>query len=136
MYMNPTLPGVGGLWPIQAPAHSIAFLSRHIGSGPGVVGLSGMQVQPLVPCRIVRILPSASIATMVAFLLIDCGAALIALLMSSASVGPAFLSLAAFAPDTFASSARTDRENAASANASNDSALRIGGSPNRCCATS
>src|ERR1700737_3115963 len=87
MYMNPTLPTVGGWWLIHACAHSIEFASRHIGSGPGVTGLSGMQVKPFVPLRSVRIVPSASIATSVApFATLD-GAAFIALAMSSASVG-------------------------------------------------
>src|SRR5271166_3985790 len=90
MYMRPILPGVGALCATHACTHSIAFASIHIGSGPGVAGLSGMQVKPFVPLRIVRILPSASIATIVAFLLTAAGAALIALLISSASVGPAF----------------------------------------------
>src|SRR5881227_1009123 len=66
MYIRPTLPAGGALWPIQALAHSIAFLSAHIGSGPGVAGLSGMHVQPFVPLRIVRIFPPADISTMVA----------------------------------------------------------------------
>src|SRR3979411_1294039 len=57
----------------------------HIGSGPGVAGLSGMQVKPFVPLRSVRILPSASMATIVAFLPTAAGAALIALLIMSAS---------------------------------------------------
>src|SRR2546421_11327337 len=73
MYMKPTFPAGGALWPIQAPAHSIAFLSMHIGSGPGVVGLSGMHVQPFVPARIVRILPSAPISMIVAFFAMDIG---------------------------------------------------------------
>src|SRR5271165_2983627 len=59
-----------------------------------------MQVNPFVPLRSVRILPSASIATIVAFLPTAGGAALIALLISSASVGPAMaagLDVSAFA---------------------------------------
>src|ERR1051326_7800307 len=82
MYMRPTLLVGGALWPIQAFAHSIAFLSAHIGSGPGVAGLSGMQVQPFVPGRSVRILPSAVMLTMVAPSPMPAGAALIALAMS------------------------------------------------------
>src|ERR1043165_9886467 len=85
MYMKPTLPASGALCDIQAPAHSIAFLSMHIGSGPGVVGLSGMHVQPFVPSRSVRILPSALMSITVAFFAIDIGAADIALAISAAS---------------------------------------------------
>src|SRR5271169_3481415 len=53
----------------------------HMGSGPGVAGLSGMQVNPFVPSRNVRIWPSAPIATIVAFALTFLGAARIALLI-------------------------------------------------------
>src|SRR5512135_727136 len=88
MYIRPTFPA-GGVWcPIQACAQAIAFASRHIGSGPGVVGLSGMQVQPLLPLRSVRML-APSIATIVAFLETLIGAAFIALATSWASVGAA-----------------------------------------------
>src|ERR1700680_1281780 len=79
MYMRPILPLAGVLWPIHAPAPSIAALSIHIGSGPGVAGLSGMQVNPFVPSRNVRIVPSAFIATIVAAALTFFGAACIAL---------------------------------------------------------
>src|SRR5512135_885955 len=50
MYMIPgaLLPGFGAR-AIHAPAHFIPSASAHIGSGPGVPGLSGRQVQPLVP---------------------------------------------------------------------------------------
>src|ERR1700688_3337272 len=72
----------------------MAFLSMHMGSGPGVAGLSGMQVNPLLPLRSVRILPSASIVTMVAFLPTPAGAAFMALLIRSASLGAVFLSWA------------------------------------------
>src|SRR6187455_2437583 len=58
----------------------------HIGSGPGVSGLSAMHVNPFVPLRTVRIFPSASIATMVASFATPAGAAVIALLMISASL--------------------------------------------------
>src|SRR5258708_39815565 len=88
MYIRPTLPAAGVLWPTQALIHSSALASAPIGSGPGVAGLSGMHVKPLVPLRRTRILPSASIATMVAFFPTAAGAALMALLISSASVGP------------------------------------------------
>src|SRR6202035_5984618 len=94
MYMNPTLPTVGEMWLAHACTQSMAFLSIHMGSGPGVAGLSGMQVNPLVPLRSVRILPSASIVTMVAFLPTLAGAAFMALLINAASVGAVFLSLA------------------------------------------
>src|ERR1700676_3072976 len=85
MYMKPTLPAGGVLCEDHALAHSIALASMHIGSGPGVAGLSGMQVKPLVPLRSVRILPPGSITTIVAFLPTLAGAALIALVISLAS---------------------------------------------------
>jgi hypothetical protein len=58
----------------------------HIGLGPRVAGESGMQVQPLVPARSVRILPSGSIATMVAAFATPGGAAVIALAINCSSV--------------------------------------------------
>jgi len=79
MYIMPTAPAGGVLWPIQASAHFIALASMHIGSGPGVAGLSGMQVQPLLPSRKVVIAPSAPAWTIVAPLAIEAGAAAIAL---------------------------------------------------------
>src|SRR5690348_3823766 len=51
----------------------------HIGSGPGVVGLSGMQVKLPVPWRTVRMVPSGPMTTMVAIAATDLGAAVIAL---------------------------------------------------------
>src|SRR5437870_3414055 len=87
MYMNPTLPAGGVWWLIHACAHSIELASRHIGSGPGVTGLSGMQVKPFVPLKSVRIVPSASIVTIVAPFATLGGAAFFALAISSASVG-------------------------------------------------
>src|SRR5512132_671359 len=84
--MNPTFPVSGALCDIHAPAHAIAFLSRHIGSGPGVAGLSGMHVKLLVPARSVRMVPSAAMLTIVAFFETDAGAALMALAMSCSSV--------------------------------------------------
>src|ERR1700692_1345856 len=72
----------------------MAFLSMHMGSGPGVAGLSGIHVNSLVPLRSVRILPWASIVTMVAFLATPAGAALMALFIRSASLGAGFLSSA------------------------------------------
>src|SRR5690349_7439778 len=97
MYMNPTLPAGGVLCPTHAIAHSIAFLSMHIGSGPGVAGLSGMQVKPFLPSRSMRILPSASITTMLAPCDTLAGAADIALLIMALSDGPFFASLASAA---------------------------------------
>ena len=61
----------------------------HIGSGPGVVGLSAMQVKPLLPLRTVRNVPSGCGATTVASADTLAGAACIALAMSSASEGVA-----------------------------------------------
>src|SRR4249919_1638962 len=83
MYISPTLPEGGGLWPIHAPAHVSAEASMHIGSGPGVVGLSAMQVKPLVPARTVRRVPSGFAATTAAPAATLAGAACIALRMSS-----------------------------------------------------
>src|SRR6185437_15896323 len=77
-------PAGGGLCAMYAASQAHAFLSAHIGSGPGVAGLSGMQVNAFVPLRSVRI---------VAFFATLAGAARIALAISSASVG-AFLSAA------------------------------------------
>src|SRR5437867_3272905 len=62
----------------------------HIGSGPGVAGLSGMQVKAFVPLRSVRIVPFASMATMVAPPATLAGAAVIALAIICAFVGAAF----------------------------------------------
>ena len=70
----------------------MAFWSMHIGSGPGVFGLSGMQVNPFVPLCSVRIFPSASIATTVAPFATLGGAALLALAIICVSVGAAFVS--------------------------------------------
>src|SRR5258708_2116359 len=94
MYMKPTFPAAGFFFSIQACAHSMAAGSMHIGSGPGVVGLSGMHVKAFVPLRMVRILPSASTATIVAFFPTFGGAADSALAMSSASVGVGFAAAA------------------------------------------
>src|SRR4029077_8885358 len=106
MYMKPTLFDGGGLCPTQASIHSIAFLSAHIGSGPGVAGLSGMQVNPLLPLRSVC-MPLSSMVTTVAPLATLAGAAPVALAMSWASLG-AFLAGAAF------SAANADAASAAS----------------------
>ena len=77
--MKPTFPGAGSLWVAHACTQSIALRSMHIGSGPGVVGLSGMQVKLPVPWRTVRMVPSAAMTTMVAFSATALGAAVIAL---------------------------------------------------------
>src|SRR5580700_7145582 len=87
MYINPIFPAGGVLWFRYASTQSPAFLSQHIGSGPGVSGLSGIQVKPLDPLRSVRIPPFGSGATMVAFSATFLGAAFMALAMSSSSVG-------------------------------------------------
>src|SRR2546430_15065590 len=54
MYMRPIFPAGGVWWCRYASIHAPAFLSQHIGSGPGVSGLSGMHVKPLLPLRSVR----------------------------------------------------------------------------------
>src|ERR1043165_8351606 len=115
MYMKPTLPAGGALWPIQAPAHSIAFLSMHIGSGPGVVGLSGMQVQPFLPSRRVFIAPSGCASTIVASPETEAGAAAIAL--SIGSVGCAVAALAVSLPLACAPGGEPARSQAANARA-------------------
>src|SRR5205085_2737838 len=76
----------------------MALASMHMGSGPGVAGLSGMQVNPFFPSRSVRIFPPASIATTVAPLATLAGAAFMALAMSSASLGFAAAFFAGGAP--------------------------------------
>src|SRR5882724_2959920 len=96
MYSNPTFPAGGVLWLRYASIQSPAFLSQHIGSGPGVSGLSGIQVKPLVPLRSVRIPALGSGTTMVAFSATFLGAAFVALAISSSSVG-AYLAAPALA---------------------------------------
>src|SRR3984893_3407559 len=86
MYMKPTLFFGGSFLFSQASTHSIAFRSAHIGSGPGVLGLSAMQVNWLLPWRTTRIFPSESTSMIVASFPIACGAADMALLMISSSV--------------------------------------------------
>src|SRR2546423_3982451 len=78
----------------------MAFVSRHIGSGPGVVGLSGMHVTAFVPLRRVRIEPSAPMATIVAPFETLAGAAFIALAMRLASLDFAAKALATRSRDT------------------------------------
>src|SRR5687768_18039568 len=85
MYMKPTLFAGGVCFVNHACTQAMAFSSPHIGSGPGVAGLSAMQVKLLVPLRTVRILPSADASITVASLPIGDGAADIALLMSASS---------------------------------------------------
>src|SRR5437660_12764531 len=86
MYMKPTLFFGGSFLFSQASTHSIAFRSTHIGSGPGVLGLSAMQVNWLLPWRTTRILPSEPTSMIVAPCPIAGGAADMALLMISSSV--------------------------------------------------
>src|SRR5437879_5851951 len=87
----------------------------HIGSGPGVAGLSGMQVKLLVPLRTVRILPPSSMTTIVACLPTLGGAADSALAMSSASVGPGLAAVALSAGFAGASAAGAAQLHAARA---------------------
>src|SRR3954451_17847315 len=75
MYMTPTVPVGGGLCDVQACAHLPALASKHIGSGPGVAGASGMQVQPFVPFRTVVMAPLASAVTTEASCAMEAGAA-------------------------------------------------------------
>src|SRR6478735_3510880 len=90
MYMKPTRPDGGAACVIHACAQPIAAWSMHIGSGPGVVGLSGMHVKPPVPLRRVRILPSLPETMMVAVSATLRGAADIALLIIAMSDADGF----------------------------------------------
>src|SRR6185369_1089200 len=90
-----------GLWFSIAAIHLPALASKHIGSGPGVVGESGMQVQPFVPLRTSVILPLASAVTIDAFFASDAGAADSAL--ATGSAGAALLAAAVSSPLAFAS---------------------------------
>ena len=65
----------------------MALPSTHIGSGPGEVGSSGMQVKPLVPWRSMFILPSAPIVAIEACFARAAGAAFSALATSCFSLG-------------------------------------------------
>src|SRR3954468_6467997 len=103
MYMTPTTFAGGGLCATHAWTHWPAFLSKHIGSGPGVSGASGMQVQPLVPLRSSVMAPFASTVTTDALWAIAPGAADSALVTGSfafagelvlLSAAAAFVSLA------------------------------------------
>src|SRR4051794_38629852 len=86
-------PADGGVLPMHALAHCMPPSSRHIGSLPGVFGLSGMQVKLFLPLRKVCICILSSMAMMVASLATAFGAADMAFLMSWASLaasdGPA-----------------------------------------------
>src|SRR3954447_2291037 len=84
MYMTPGVPLGGGLWWTHASAHLPALASKHIGSGPGVSGASGMQVQPFLPARTCFIAPLASTVTTAASCASDAGAADSALATGSA----------------------------------------------------
>src|SRR5215212_9521977 len=75
MYMTPGVPSGGVLCAAHAWTHLPAFASKHIGSGPGVSGASGMQVQPFLPARTWFILPSAPTVTTAASCASDAGAA-------------------------------------------------------------
>src|SRR5258708_40086733 len=94
MYMKPTFPASGALWPTRASIQAMAFGSAHIGSGPGVVGLPARHVKPFEPLRIVRI-PFGPMSTMVALAAMAGGAALMALAISALSP-PAFGAAAIF----------------------------------------
>src|SRR5262245_49800166 len=96
MYITPVFFG-GSACLAQAITQSMALASMHIGSGPGVVGLSGMQVKPFSPLRSVRMAPAASMAITVAPLPTASGAAFMALATSASSEGPAGLAGAAAA---------------------------------------
>src|SRR5258708_9447453 len=112
MYMKPTLPAAGGLWATRAFNHSMELASPHIGSGPGVAGLSAMQVKPLLPLRTTRIAPLALRSTMVASLAMAAGAACIALAMIWASVMGAIGWAAREAPARARARARAGRATA------------------------
>src|SRR3954447_1163752 len=83
MYISPTEPSGGGLCATQAATHLPALASKHIGSGPGVSGASGMQVQPLFPLRSSFIAPLGSTVTTDALCAMDAGAADSALAIGS-----------------------------------------------------
>src|SRR5680860_1257330 len=78
MYAVPTCPTCGAVLAMYAPNHACQALSAHIGSGPGVFGLSGIHSQPFVPARSSVIEPSAPISMIVALEATASGAALMA----------------------------------------------------------
>src|SRR5260221_4853956 len=84
MWAIPICFGAGVFFAIHACIHSCHALSAHMGSGFGVPGLSGRHTQPFVPARRVIIFPSAPMSAMVAFALMDAGAALVALAIFAA----------------------------------------------------
>src|SRR5690349_9774051 len=97
MYIRPMRPFGGSFFARYAISQSMAFLSMHIGSGPGVAGLSPMQVNSLLPGRTVRMAPLASMATMVASAATLAGPARMALWIIASSAGIALVSAAAIA---------------------------------------
>src|SRR4051795_9329383 len=97
MYMTPTAPLGGALCPIHACAHLAALASKHIGSGPGVSGASGMQVQPFVPLRNVVGVPLASTVIMEASCAMAAGAADSALVIGSPALAVALFLVSAAA---------------------------------------
>src|SRR5689334_21736631 len=90
MYISAALPAGGGCFFSIASIHSMPLASVHIGSGPGVAGLSGRQVKPFVPARSSFIDPSAPMSMIAALLPTASGAALMALwILPASSVGAA-----------------------------------------------
>src|SRR5690348_6831252 len=81
-------PAGGVVLLIQALAHCMPPSSRHIGSLPGLFGLSGMQVKLFLPLRRVFICMLSSMTTMVASLATAGGAADMAFLIRAASLAP------------------------------------------------
>src|SRR5712692_3647255 len=79
----PTPLSFGSFFDIHAWAHSMAFLSMHMGSLTGVEGMSGRHVQPFVPFRSSTIMPPSACdqSRMVASFAITAGATLMALLI-------------------------------------------------------
>src|ERR1700724_1630514 len=86
IYMNPTLFGGGSLCSIQAAAHSMAFLSPHIGSGFTGSAWPGIHVHCPLPWCNVRVLPSLPHMTTVASFVTASGAADIASFIKSSSL--------------------------------------------------
>src|SRR5438270_5071444 len=87
MYMTPGVSAGGALWPSIACTHFAALASKHIGCVPGVLGSSGMQVQPFLPARTCFIAPLASATIIAALSAIAAGAADSAL--ATGSLAPA-----------------------------------------------
>src|SRR3954453_7835875 len=97
MYISPTEPSGGGLCATQAATHLPALPSKHIGSGHGVSGASGMQVQPFVPLRNVVGVPLASTVIMEASCAMAAGAADSALVIGSPALAVALFLVSAAA---------------------------------------